>query len=75
MSMSHRHSPRCTANPQLREDFYQQLQAAVDTIPKREVTVLMGDMMLRWGNAAAQTHTPAWGHGLRVVIMTMGRHS
>ena len=27
-------TPRCTANPQLKEDFYQLLQAAVDTIPK-----------------------------------------
>ena len=43
-------STRCTANPQLREDFYHQLQAAVDTIPKREVTVLMGDMNAKVGN-------------------------
>ena len=35
-------SPWCTANPSLREDVYQQLQVAVDAIPKREVTVLMG---------------------------------
>ena len=27
-------SPCCTANPSLREDFYQQLQVAVDAIPK-----------------------------------------
>ena len=45
-----RTSTHCTANPQLREDFYYQLQAAVDTIPKREVTVLMGDMNAKVGN-------------------------
>ena len=42
-------SPRCQSNPQLREDFYQQLQAAVDVIPKRDVTILMGDMNAKIG--------------------------
>ena len=37
-------SPHCTANPSLREYYYQQLQVAVDAMPKREVTVLMGDI-------------------------------
>ena len=42
-------SPRCTANPSLRVDFYQQLQVAVDAIPKREVTMLMGDINAKVG--------------------------
>lgn len=42
-------SPRCTPDPQLKEDFYQQLQAAVDSVPKREVTVFMGDMNAKTG--------------------------
>ena len=61
-------SPRCTANPQLREDFYQQLQAAVDTIPKREVTVLMGDMNAKVGKrCSTDTYSclGAWSKGHR----------
>ena len=37
-------NPQCTANLSLREDFYLQLQVAVDAIPNIEVTVLVGDM-------------------------------
>ena len=36
-------SPRSTANSSLEEDFYQLLQVVVDAIPRKEVTVLMGD--------------------------------
>ena len=61
-------NPRCTANPQLREEIYQQLQAAVDTIPKRDVTVLMGDMNANVGkccNIDTYSCLEAWSKGHR----------
>ena len=42
-------SPQYISDPRLKEDFYQHLQGAVDSIPKREVIVLMGDTKAKIG--------------------------
>lgn len=59
-------SPCYTANPQLRIDFYQQLKEVVNTILKREVTVLMDDMNVKVGKCCSTdtcSCSGAWSKG------------
>ena len=61
-------TPRCTADPKLRENFFQQLQAAVAPIPRRAVTLLMGDMNAKIGkrsNDDTYSCLGSWSKGKR----------
>ena len=42
-------TPWFTADPRLRENFFEQLQATVAPIPRRAATLLMGDMNAKIG--------------------------
>lgn len=61
-------SPRCMASPTLRDHFYQQLEAAVDLIPKRAVITVMGDMNAKVGKQkVGDTYSclESWSKGKR----------
>ena len=59
-------TPRCTADPRLCENFFEQLQAAVAPIPRRAVTLLMGDMNAKIGKRhdnGTYSCIGAWSNG------------
>ena len=49
VTLLHCYAPTNTANIEVKEEFYKQIQAVVDKIPRRDLRILMGDLNAKVG--------------------------